>query len=74
MDKATEPFDLNIEISAGKKDFTVLHENGAYTLKESGSIVAVIKEKDKKWHISTGSYSDDDVEMIGRAIKEHEKI
>lgn len=68
-----ETFDLEIEISAGKKDFTVVPENDAYTLMESGSIVAVIKRKEGEWQFTTGSYSEEDAKLIGEKIQEAEK-
>jgi len=63
-----EPFDLEIEISAGKKSFTIIPENEAYTIMESGSIVAVLKQVDKGWTFTKGSYSEDDAKKIGERI------
>ena len=66
-----EPFKINTEISAGKKEFEVLFENHAYTLVESGSIAAVIKCKDNKWLFTKGSYSEEDAEIIGNLISQN---
>ena len=66
----TEPFELEIELSAGKKSFTVIPENNAFTLMESGSIVAVVKKDDNSWKFTKGSYSEDDAEKIGKRISE----
>ncbi|WP_207428839.1 hypothetical protein [Pedobacter sp. SYSU D00535] len=63
-------FDLEIELEAGKKAFTVVSENESYTLIESGSIVAMIKETAEGWKTQKGSYSDSDVAKIGEKIKE----
>jgi len=64
----TEPFDLEIEISAGKKSFTIIPENEAYTIMESGSIVAVLKQGDEGWKFTKGSYSEDDARLLGDKI------
>lgn len=64
-----EDFEINTEISAGKKTFKVAFENDGYTLFESGSIAAVIKQKDGKWTFTTGSYSEEDAEIIGKLIE-----
>jgi hypothetical protein len=68
-----ETFDLEIDISAGKKSLTVVPENDAYTLLESGSIVAVIKQKEGEWQFTTGSYSEEDAKLIGKKIQQSEK-
>ncbi|WP_207534301.1 hypothetical protein [Desertivirga arenae] len=65
-----DTFNLEIEISAGKKSFTVVPENDAYTLMESGSIVAVLKQKEGAWVFTTGSYSEEDAKLVGEKIKE----
>lgn len=63
-----QPFDISIEISAGKKDLTVIPEDGGYTLQESGSIVAVIKQREGNWQFTKGSYSENDAAAIGAII------
>ncbi|WP_207421022.1 hypothetical protein [Desertivirga brevis] len=68
-----ETFDLEIEISAGKKSFTIIPENDVFTLMESGSIVAILKQKEGEWQFTTGSYSEEDAKLIGRKIREIEK-
>ena len=62
--------EINADISAGKKTFKVEFENDGYTLIESGSIAAEIKQKDGKWTITKGSYSEADAETIGKLIEE----
>ena len=62
-------FDLDVEISAGKKEFTVVPENEGFTLMEAGSIVAVLKQKDGEWVFTTGSYSPEDAALIGNLIE-----
>jgi hydrogenase maturation factor len=68
-----EELEINTDISSGKKTFKVVFENDAYTLIESGSIAAVLKQKDGKWIFTTGSYSEDDAEIIGRMIENNNK-
>ena len=65
MDKLPE---IDIEISAGKKTFKIEEENSAYTLFESGSIVARLKQTENGWEFTTGSYTKEDAEKVGRAI------
>lgn len=66
-----ESFEIETEISAGKKNLTVIHENDAYTLIESGSIVAIIEQKEGIWSFSRGSYNEKDAEIIGRLIEQN---
>jgi hypothetical protein len=67
-----EAFELEAQLSAGKKSFKVISENGAYTLIESGSIAAVIKQNDDNWVFTTGSYDAGDAEIIGKLIEQNE--
>lgn len=60
--------EIEVEISSGKKKFKVEEDNGAFNLIESGSLVAVIKCIEGKWEITTGSYTGEDAEKIGRLI------
>ena len=64
-----EPFEIEANISAGKKFFKVVSENDGYTLLESGSIAAVIKQKDGRWEFTTGSYAQSDADLIGGLIQ-----
>jgi hypothetical protein len=66
-----EEFEIEVEISAGKKKFKVVNENTGYTLIESGSIVAVLKKNDQGWEFTTGSYSKHDAARIGNIIEGH---
>lgn len=68
-----EPFNITIGISAGKKELTVFPEEDRYTLKESGSIVAVIKQNEGRWQFTTGSYTNEDAQKIGAAIVKLQK-
>lgn len=65
------PFEINTEISSGRKTFEVTYENNAYTLVESGSIAAVIKQKEGLWTFTKGSYNQHDAEIIGKLIEQH---
>jgi hypothetical protein len=64
-------FEINTEISAGKKAFKVVSENEGYTLMESGSIVAVIKKKEGNWTFTQGSYSEEDAKTVGKLIEQN---
>jgi hypothetical protein len=64
-------FEIEVEISAGKKKFKVVSENAGYTLIESGSIVAVLKKNDQSWEFTTGSYNEHDAALIGSIIESH---
>lgn len=66
-----ESFEISVEISAGKKYFDVKPENGGYSLIESGSIAAVIKQKNGRWTFTTGSYNEHDAQIIGKLIDSH---
>ncbi len=66
-----EPFHIETELSAGKKEFEVSFENEAFILTEAGSIAAVIKLKDNKWAFTKGSYSQQDGEKVGSIIQKH---
>ena len=70
MEKQLE---LEIELSAGKKTFKVEQKNAVYTLIESGSIAASLKQTDGRWELVTGSYTPEDAEKVGRAIQEQTK-
>jgi hypothetical protein len=65
MDKLQE---IDIEISAGKKSFKIEEENSGYNLFESGSLVARLKQTENGWEFTTGSYTKDDAEKVGKAI------
>ncbi len=65
-----ESFDISIKLSAGQKDFTVLPEDNGYTLKESGSIVAVLKEQEGRWVFVKGSYTESDAQQVGELIRQ----
>lgn len=64
-----ELFEINTELSTGKKTFKVVAENDGYTLMESGSIAAVIKNNAGEWTFTTGSYNMDDAKIIGQLIE-----
>ena len=66
-----EDFEISTELSAGKKDFKVVFENLRYTLIESGSIVAVIKQQDDHWTFTQGSYTEEDAKIVGNLIEQH---
>ena len=63
-----ESFEISAEISSGKKTFNVKSENGGYSLIESGSIAALIKQKNGRWTFTTGSYTEQDAQIIGKLI------
>lgn len=66
----THDFDLQAELSAGKKIFKVVFENDGYTLIESGSIAAIIKNNGNGWKFTSGSYTDEDAKLVGKLIEE----